>query len=453
MFDETPAAEVLPAAPQQSGTDTLKRPDSSLRPYVLASVVVVLLMGGAVFGWAGTAKLAGAVIAGGTVVVDSSAKRVQHPSGGIVGELRVREGTYVRENQIIVRLDETVTRANLQVVVNQIEEIEMREKRLKAERDGAGQVDLPASFAGRENDPLIAEIIKGERLLFESRFKARNSQKSQLQERIAQLKLEIDGLREQQAATMTQLELGKAELADVEPLLKRGLVQLTRVNTMKREISQLEGAAGQLTAQIAQAGGKIVETELQILQVDQDLRSEIVKELSEAQAIKAELVERRVAAEDQLKRIDIRSPQTGTVHQLQVHTVGGVVNAGETLMMIIPEGDKLVIEARVRQQDIEQVRLKQDALLRFTAFNSRTTPELSGTVERISADLVREEQTGLAYFVIRIVIPDTELQKLNGGRLLPGMPVDVQIKTEERTALSYMVRPFTDQVARAFRER
>jgi HlyD family secretion protein len=451
MIDDLSTTDVLPPAPRQTGTEALKRPDSSLRPYVLASAVVVLLMGGAVFGWAGTAKLAGAVIAGGTVVVDSSAKRIQHPSGGIVGELRVREGTYVRENQIIVRLDETVTRANLQVVVNQIDEIEMREKRLKAERDA--EVELPASFAGRENDPLIAEIIKGERLLFESRLKARESQKSQLKERIAQLKLEIDGLREQHSATMTQLELGKAELADVEPLLKRGLVQLTRVNTMKREISQLEGAAGQLTAQIAQAGGKIAETELQILQVDQDLRSEIVKELSEAQAIKAELVERRVAAEDQLKRVDIRSPQTGTVHQLQVHTVGGVVNAGETLMMIIPEGDKLVIEAKVRQQDIEQVRLNQAALLRFTAFNSRTTPELNGTVERISADLVREEQTGLAYFVIRIVISDSELQKLNGGRLLPGMPVDVQIKTEERTALSYLVRPFTDQVARAFRER
>jgi HlyD family secretion protein len=449
MSEATPPETILPELDNRAAT----KPDSRLRPYLIASAAVVMLLGGGVFGWAGTSQLAGAVIAGGTVVVESNSKRVQHPTGGVVSELLVREGSMVLENEIVARLDETVSRANRQIVVKQLDELDMREERLKAERDDAHSVALPISFLNRQDDPLIADIIKGERSLFESRRTARLSQKSQLRERISQLKLETEGLRGQLAATTKQFELAEAELADILPLFQRGLIQLTRVNTIKRESARLEGASGQITAQIAQAGGKIAEIELQILQIDQDLRTEIVKELRDIQAKQAELAERRIAAEDQLKRVDIRSPQSGIVHQLQMHTVGGVVNAGETMMLIVPEGDKLVIEARVLQQDIEQVRLSQPALLRMTAFNSRTTPELIGMVERIGADLVREQQSGLTYFVVRVVISESELAKLNGGRLLPGMPVDVQIKTQERTALSYMLRPLTDQIARAFRER
>lgn len=449
MSEVEPAEAALPKLSDRGGG----RPDSGLRPYLIGSAAVIMLLGGAVFGWAGTSQLAGAVIAGGTVVVESNSKRVQHPTGGVVSQLLVREGSSVRENEIIARLDETVARASRQIVVQQLDELDMRAKRLEAERDDMSWVALPFSFFNRQNDPLIAEIIKGERSLFESRRTARESQKSQLRERMSQLRLEVDGLRGQLAATRKQFELIEAELSDIIPLYKRGLIQLTRVNTMKRESARLEGTSGQITAQMAQAGGKIAEIELQILQIDQDLRTEIVKELREIQAKQAELTERRVAAEDQLRRVDIRAPQAGIVHQLQVHTVGGVVNAGETLMLIVPEDDKLVIEARVLQQDIEQIRLNQPALLRLTAFNSRTTPELIGKVDRIGADLVKEQQTGFTYFTVRVGLSEGELAKLKGGRLLPGMPVDVQIKTEERTALSYLLRPLTDQMARAFRER
>jgi HlyD family secretion protein len=433
-------------------TDT-SAPDDSLRPYVLGGAAVVFLLVGVLGGWAATSQLAGAVLAQGTVVVDSNVKKVQHPTGGVVGELRVREGDSVKAGDIVLRLDETVTRANLQMVTKQLDELAMRQARLKAERDGLEAVVLPPLLAGREAEPLVLEIIAGERSLFESRRTGRASQKSQLRERTSQIREEIKGLSGQLAAKANEAALVGKELEGLEYLAAKNLVQMTRVNPMRRDAAKLEGEQGQLTAQIAQANGKIAEIELQILQIDQDLRTEIVKELREAQGKEAELVERRIAAEDQLRRVDIRSPQTGTVHQLAVHTVGGVINQSEPLMLIVPDGDKLVIEAKVAQQDIEQVRIGQNAWLRMTAFNQRTTPEVAATVDRVAADLTREQQTGAAYFVARLTIPEHELKKLGQGKLVPGMPVDVQIKTEERTALSYFLKPFSDQIARAFKER
>lgn len=228
---------------------------------------------------------------------------------------------------------------------------------------------------------------------------------------------------------------------------------LPRITVSKRDVARLDGERGQLEAQIAQARGKISETEMQILQIDQDLRSEIVKDLRESQGKESELVERKISAEDQLKRIDIRAPQSGIVHQTAVHTIGGVITQGEALMLVVPEGDKLVIEARVAQQDIEQVHQGQLAWIRLTAFNQRTTPEISGIVDRVAADLTREQQTGQAYFVTRVIIPDDQLQKLGSAKLLPGMPADIQIKTQERSALSYFLKPLQDQVAKAFKER
>jgi HlyD family secretion protein len=428
-------------------------PSQSLKPYLIGSVAVLSLLLGGLGGWAATAQLAGAVIAPGTVIVETNSKKVQHPTGGIIGEIRVREGSSVREGDLIARLDETVTRANLQVVLKQLDELSMRQVRLKAERDAAAEVTIPVGFAGRETDPLIADIIKGEQSLFLSRRAGRESQKSQLRERIAQTRQEIRGLGEQFNAKTKEDQLIKLELTDLEKLLQKNLVAAPRVNAIRRDAARIEGERGQMTAQIAQAHGRIAETEFQIVQIDQDLRTEIVRDLRETQAKEAELVERRIAAEDQLKRVEIRSPQDGVVHQLAVHTIGGVVSGGEPMMLIVPDGDKLMIEAKVQQQDIEQVRLGTKAYLRMTAFNQRTTPEIIGQIDRIAADLTREQQTGLSYFTVRVVITEDELAKLGGGRLLPGMPVDVQMKTEERTALSYLLRPFTDQVARAFKER
>ena len=236
-------------------------------------------------------------------------------------------------------------------------------------------------------------------------------------------------------------------------LWRKNLVQIQRVTALERDAARLEGERGQLIAATAQSKGKISEIELQIIQIDQDLRSEVAKELREVQAKIAELVERKVAAEDQLKRIDIRAPQDGLVHQLAVHTVGGVITPGEAMMLIVPEADNLTVEAKLNPQDIDQVQPGQKAVLRFSTFNQRTTPELNGTVIRVSADLTTDQRSGVSYYTVRISIPEAEVARLGGLKLLPGMPLEAFIQTGERTVLSYLMKPMTDQIARAFRGR
>ena len=224
------------------------------------------------------------------------------------------------------------------------------------------------------------------------------------------------------------------------------------MTALERDAARLEGEHGQLVASVAQAKGKISETELQVIQVDQDLRSEVAKELSEVQAKIAELVEKRVAAEDQLKRIDIRAPQDGMVHQLAVHTIGGVVSPGESIMLIVPRSDTLVIEAKVAPKDIDQVRLGQHAVLRLTAFNQRTTPEIEGTVSLVAADQITDEKTGTSFFKVHVRPDADQVARLKGIKLVPGMPAEVFIRTGERTVLSYLTKPLNDQVRRAFKE-
>jgi HlyD family secretion protein len=427
--------------------------DQGLRARIATGLMTVALLVLGVGGWMATAQLSGAVIASGVTVVDTNVKKVQHPSGGVVGEIRVRDGDAVDAGALVMRLDETITRSNLQVITKQLDELAVRQARLKAERDSAQVIEIPRSLIGREAEPEVVEILAGERTLFESRRMARAGQKAQLRERIAQLNEEIVGLAAQQQAKAIELELVRTELAGQQQLWAKNLIAITKYTATQREAARLEGERAQLIAATAQAKGKIAETELQVIQLDQDLRSEVIRDMRDIQAKEAELNERRVAAEDQLKRIDIRAPQSGIVHQLAVHTVGGVVNAGEPIMLIVPAGDPLVIEAKVAPQDIDQVKLNQAAFVRFPAFNQRTTPEFNGVVSRISADLSREPQTNQPYYLTRIALTDKEMERLGQLKLIPGMPAEVHIKTTDRTPLSYLVKPFADQFARALKER
>jgi HlyD family secretion protein len=425
----------------------------SIRTHLLAGLAVVALLAGGVGGLAATTELSGAVIAPGSLVVDTNVKKVQHPTGGVVGELRARDGDKVRAGDVVVRLDETITQANLAIVVKSLNELQSRLARLEAERDSVDTIVFPPDLLARAGDPELARSMAGERNLFEFRKSARAGQKAQLRERIAQLKEEIQGLTGQVAAKKRETELIGQELEGVRDLWRKNLVQIQRVTALERDAARIEGERGQLIAATAQARGKISEIELQILQIDQDLRSEVAKDLREVQGKIAELVERKVAAEDQLKRIDIRAPQDGKVHQSTVHTVGGVITAGEAIMLIVPEADALTVEAKLAPQDIDQVRAGQSAALRFSAFNQRTTPELNGLVERVSADLTTDQRTGAAYYVVRIALSEKELARLEGLRLVPGMPVEAFIQTGERTVMSMLTKPFTDQMTKAFRER
>jgi HlyD family secretion protein len=424
-----------------------------IRQHIVIGISILALLVFGVGGLAAMTELSGAVIASGLLVVDSNVKKVQHPSGGVVGELLVREGARVRAGEIVVRLDETITRANLSIVVKAIDELAARQARLEAERDGEETVSFPASLTDRKDSPDVAKILSAEQKLFELRRAARSGQRAQLQERVAQLREEVRGLTGQGVAKANEIELIGKELHAVRELWQKNLVSISRLTQLEREGTRLEGERGQLMATTAQAKGKISEVELQIIQLDQDLRSEVAKELREIQARFSEYVERKVAADDQLKRIDIRAPMEGVVHQLAVHTVGGVIQAGEQLMLIVPESERLIVEARVNPQDIDQIKIGQRAVMRFAAFNQRTTPEVYGTVTRIAADITVEQRTGASYYVVRIELSEKEVSRLGQVKLVAGMPVESFIETDQRSILSYLVKPITDHGIRAFRDR
>ena len=426
----------------------------AMRQHIRIGLITVGLLGGTATAWSLTAELEGAVVTSGFIVVESNIKKVQHPTGGVVGELRVREGQRVEEGEIVVRLDETIVKSNLGVVMNDYNAQRICPARLVAERDGKKDLAPPAELAARAaKEPDIAALIEGERNLFNSRSTTRNGQKMQLTERVGQLNQEIQGNVEQKKSGEVQLVVARDELKGLRALQAKNLVPKPRITALEREVAQREGSLGEIVARIAQARGKITETELQILQLEKDLAAEVGKDMREAETKIGELTERRIAAEDQLKRIDIRAPIAGVVHQLAVHTVGGVVNQTEPLMLIVPLADRLIVEVRINPQDIDQVKIGQPTRVRFSAFNQRTTPELWGTLFRIGGDLSKDQQTGQTYFTGGVSISEAELARLNGLKLLPGMPAEAYITTGARTFASYLVKPLTDQMDRALRER
>ena len=426
---------------------------ASIRRHLFAGVLIVLLLGFGVGGWAATTELSGALIAPGSIVVDSNIKKVQHATGGIVGQLLVHDGDRVKAGQILLRLDETVVRANLAIVTRGLDELRARKVRLEAERDGDATVTFPPQMLAHLDNPDVKEAVDSEHKLFKLRRAARLGQKAQLKQRIEQLQQQIAGIEGQQAAKAQEMDLINNELVGVRKLYSQKLVQLTRMTQLERQAAQLAGERAQLIASEAEAKGKIAEIRLQIIQIDQNLSSEVAKELRDIDGKIGELIERKVTAEDQLRRTTIRSPQDGTVFQLAIHTVGGVITAGEPIMLIVPDADKLQVEAKVRPQDIDNVHIGQRAMLRFAAFNLHTTPEIEGTVTRISADTSTDQRTGQSYYTIRAAMPANAAKQLGNVKLLPGMPVEVFVQTGERTVVSYLMKPLHDQFMRAFREK
>jgi len=434
----------------------ITRAQRSIRLHLVGGIGVAFLLVGGVGGWGATAEIAGAVIATGQLVVDTNVKKVQHPSVGIVKELRVRTGDHVKAGDLLIRLDDTQIRANLDVVVHQLDELAARRARDEAERDGADQVRFPLELLARQSDPIVARVIEGERNLFLIRRSARTGQKAQLRAQIGELDEQIRGQREQLAAKDKEIEWVRQELKGTRELFQKNLIQLGRLSSLEREAARLDGDHGVLLAQIAQNRGKVAETELRIIQVDEDLRTEVSKDMSENRAKTSELSERRIAAEDQLRRVEIRAPHDGYVHELAVHTVGGVIKEGEPIMLIVPDKEKLLVEAKVQPQDIDQLYVGQPATLRFSTFNQRTTPELNGTVSLMSPDVVQDTKAGpnsSSYYMVRVKIPPEEIARLGDVKLVPGMPVEVFMRTHDRTALSYLIRPVHDQITRAFREK
>jgi HlyD family secretion protein len=416
----------------------------------LRVLLVALVLGG---GWMALMPLAGAVVVPGNLVVQSNVKTIQHPTGGVVAEVPVHNGSRVNIGDLLLRLDATQAQASLQMVSKQLDEARARIARLIAERDGLPLPEIPAEMAARLDESAVKNLLASEETQFKARANARYSQKDLLQSRVAQLGEEIAGLDAQVASKGKQLELIAGELTGVQDLYDKRLVPLTRLTTLQRETARIEGERGQLISAIAETKAKVGEAQLQIVKLDQDFRTDVVKELGETQGKAAELEQRGVAARDIIDRIELRAPTSGIIHQLSAHTIGGVIRAGDAIMEVVPDSDDLQIEARLQPNDIDQVQVGQKALIRFSAFNQRVTPQLVGVVSYVSADVSHDQQTNAAYFTVRMMLPDDERRRLAGLQLVSGMPAEVFMQTGSRTMMSYLLKPLTDQFNRAFVER
>lgn len=415
----------------------------------LRVLLVAIVLGG---GWLTLVPLAGAVVVPGNLVVQSDVKAIQHPTGGIVAEIKVDNGKRVAAGDLLVRLDSTQVKAGMQAISKQLDEQRAKIGRLTAERDEHDQPAYPPELTSRANDDSVRAVIASENSLFKARANARQSQKDLLQGRVSQLNDEIRGMEAQSDSKTKQIDLITGELAGVQDLYDKRLVPLTRLTTLQREAARIEGERGQLVSSVAETKSKIGEAQLQIVKTDQDFRSEVVKDLGEAQAKEGELIEKYTAARDQLDRIEVRAPNSGTVHQLAVHTIGGVIKAGETIMEVVPDSDELQVEAHVQPKDIDHVHLGQDAFVRFSAFNQRTTPQLTGQVSFVSPDITTDQKSSSTFYTVRIVLSEDQQHRLGGGQLIPGMQAEVFVQTGKRTMMSYLMKPITDQLHRAFVE-
>ena len=448
QMDRTGAAET-PPLPMRSSSAS--RGDGIGFHLLLGLAVTILLVGG-IGAWAMTTPLAGAVIAGGTVVVESNVKKVQHQTGGVVGEILVREGDDVAAGQLVVRLDETTTRANLQILTQQLDRVVVQRARLESERLGLSEMKVPADLASRLSDPDVAALVQAERALFESRAKAIAGQQAQLRTREEQFHRQIEGLEAQRNAVEESADLVARDLISLEALYAKNLVSLERMRALQLDQSRLRGDRGRLSATIAEIQGRVSETQLQIIQIGEDMRKEVNEDLRDSEGREVELAERKLVALEQLRRTAIRAPQAGVVQELSVHTVGGVIAPGETIMLIVPEADELAIDARISPVNIDDVEAGQPVLVRFSAFDMNTTPICPGSVHRISADQIRDPNTQLSFFVARIAVTEEKSCLPDLQRLKPGMPAEVHIQTGERSVLSYFMKPLTDQMNRAFRQ-
>ncbi|MDQ7727604.1 HlyD family type I secretion periplasmic adaptor subunit [Halomonas sp. SpR8] len=416
------------------------------RIFVGTALALLLLLGAG--GWAASAQLSGAVIAQGSVTVDQNLKSIQHSDGGIISEINIREGDFVRAGDVLMKLQDTQTKAELSIVRSKLVELAIRRARLLAERDGLAAIEFPADLdAGASPD-----VFLGETRLFEGNRTSLQSKQQQLELSVEQIEEEIKGLEAQQQSKHEEFQLVETEYEANRGLVGRGVIARTHLVPIARDRARLLGERSEIHASIARARARMSEIRLQIIAIDENARTEAQRELSVVEAEFSELRDRRIAIEDRLARTDIRAPISGTVNELNIHTIGGVITPAEELVTIVPEDAKLKIEVKLAPVTIDQLWVGQSARLRFTAFNQRTTPELKGEVVYVSAATTRDDTTGEIYYLGDVDVSAEELEKLGDTTLMPGMPVEVFITTEERTALTYFVKPITDQFSRAFRE-
>jgi HlyD family secretion protein len=426
--------------------------NSSMRSAQFFGFASIFALLGVFGGWTVFAELNGAVIAPATIVAESYSKKVQHREGGNILRILVKDGEVVQVGQDMVLLDPTETKAELSILNSQFSELLLKKARLDAQRDGKSELIVPLALKGRATEPAIAEILAGQQRLLTSIENTVISKKSQLSEQIGQLTEQIKGYESQIDAGLRQLVLIKTETDSLRKLQKQGLLPASRVMSMERETARLDGVQGQLAANKSGSETKIGEIKLQIIQVEEEARNQALNELRDAETKIAEVESRRVASSAKLAHLSIKAPITGTIYQLNIHTEGGVVAPGETLMMIVPQGDDLVLQAQIAPNDISHVYVGQPARIRFNSFSARVTPEISAEVTQVAADTSRTDAQTPPFYAIRLVISANELKKLGDNKLRPGMSAEAFIETEARSPFSYLVKPLVDQFSHAMRE-
>lgn len=442
--------------PQGSTRNTLadgvERQASALwRPLGVALSIVALTVA-FVVAWGILAKIDSAAVASGTLVVDLNRRVVQHLEGGIVGEVLVREGDVVQAGQPLLRLDATRARAQLTMVQDDADRLRAREAALSAERDGLEVVTFPVELLGRAVDPKIQEILATQRNEFQARRKSLQGQADILTQRALQLQTQISGLRVRIESNDRQLSLIRQETVLVEGLVRQGLERLARLLALQRDEARLLGERGEAIESIARTEQAISETEMQRVQLDRGRQEEIAKDLREVQGRLFELREREVAAADQLTRLDIIAPEGGVVMDLKFTAPGGVIAPGAQVASIVPEKERLVVEAQLNPTEVDTVRPGMVASIRLSHAGARWTPVVEGVVERISPDRTTDPRTGQAYFVVRVGVSPHELERHGDLKLLSGMHTDVLIRRGERSAVSYLVRPLLDRFSKSLRE-
>lgn len=421
-------------------------------PLTIGFVSMIVLVGG--FGtWSVMANISGAIIASGQIEVDQNRQIVQHLDGGVVSEVLVDEGDVVTAGAPLIRLDAQLLASELTIVEGQLFEMMARSARLQAERDSVPVIsfnDELETLAQTRAD--VAELMDGQQSLFQARAASVEKEVDQLRRRAGQIANQIDGIDAQLVALDTQQDLIAKELADQQSLLDKGLAQASRVLSLQREDARLLGTIGELTASRAEADGRRTEMEIEILKLDTRRREDAITRLRDIEFNQAEMLERRLALKERLARLEITAPVSGVVYDLAVNTPRSVVRPAEPVLYIIPQDRPLVIATRVEPIHIDQVFVGQEVVLRFSAFDARTTPELIGQVVQVSADAFVDERTLVAYYRAEIRLIDGEVAKLEGQTIIPGMPVEAFIRTDDRTPLAYLIKPLADYFNKAFRE-
>ena len=403
--------------------------------------------------WSSLAPLSSAVVAQGSVKVDSSRKKIQHPEGGVVKAILVKDGSTVKAGDVLVRLDETKAGAAYGVVKGGREVALAAQARLEAERDERSSIVFPKALTSQADEPQIAEILRSQESVFNARRASRIGEVGILERQIGALRSEIAGLQSQQRSKQEQAASVKAELDGLASLASQGMVEKTKIRTIERDLTRLLGERDELASKVASANTAISEKELKKFQVKKAFHEEVVAELKKVQAENFELIERESATRYTLEQTELRAPVDGTVTDLKIHTAGGVIGPGEVVMEVVPSSDRLIVEGKVLPPDIDRVALGQDVGVKLHAFNARTTPELKGTLSYVSADAVLDPRTEMSYFIVKVTVSADELKRLGDQKVQPGMQTDVFIITGERTFLGYLFRPLADSFNQAWRER